>query len=233
MRSKPIISLTVFSPVSRMKLLLFSGLTFVLSLAFAQAPRESTPAPASCNDTLQASQDPGVYNIVYDSELRFVYNSSSCTSTDQKIIALSWASQDCSHAIDALCGSASANNAVTGNWIWAFHTQNGGTCQAGLYQALGAGQSDVGFLGTDCCRQNFRAMLSLLTEQELDINQGNRLSVNLALGGFPHTETQYANGLTVQEDGMQMAVGYPSYILQGYDTFASRKSTICRSLITD
>lgn len=44
---------------------------------------------------------------------------------------------------------------------------------------------------------------------------GNRLSVNIAPGGFPYTQAQYESG-SVNANGVQMTAGYPSYILQAY-----------------
>ncbi|KAL8804858.1 MAG: hypothetical protein Q9200_005656 [Gallowayella weberi] len=47
--------------------------------------------------------------------------------------------------------------------------------------------------------------------------KGNRLSVNIAPGGFPHTEVQYDGGLEsgmLNKNGAQITAGYPSYILQ-------------------
>lgn len=178
-------------------------------------------ATASCNSRLQASQQPDVYNVVFDSDDLFVYNAENCASTNQKIIPSGFPVIDCAAAIEAICGTTSNVSAVAGSWTWAWHTTQGSTCQAGLYQAINADSNGVGFLDEKCCLANFQAMNKLLTptpgaagKPQLDPEAGNRLSVNIAPGGFPYTAGQYKGGKLVNEDGLQMTTGYPSYILQ-------------------
>ncbi|KAL9583239.1 MAG: hypothetical protein Q9203_005164 [Teloschistes exilis] len=124
----------------------------------------------------------------------------------------------------AACGSTSTVSAVAGSWIWAWHTDQGSTCQAGIYQAIDAGSArGAGLLDRNCCYANFRAMQRALaggnpTDQSGLVNRDryNRASVNIALGGFPYTKVQYANGTIDNVDGVQVTPGLPSFILQGY-----------------
>ena len=195
----------------------------VISSAVAQADGiHSRNLPFSCNGTLQQSQTPGLYNVVYDSDENFVYSPSNCTSTNQKIIPRGFPLVDCSAAIEAICGSTSKVSGTAGSWTWAWHTTQGTTCQAGFYQAIDANTNGVGLVDTGCCLDNFRAMHGLIVNPQgrvtLDPYAGNRLSVNIAPGGFPYTKAQYSmSGNLVNADGAQIAAGHPSYILQAYD----------------
>ncbi|KAL8921390.1 MAG: hypothetical protein Q9208_005716 [Pyrenodesmia sp. 3 TL-2023] len=204
-------------------LLVFSLSAFLLRSISAQAgPLASEPTAflGSCNNRLQGSQSPGLYNVVYDTDPNFVYNASECTSTNQKIIPFHWARMDCGPAIEAVCGTTTANGDAVGSWSWGWHTgSEGATCQAGLWQAIDARTNGVGILDPICCLLYFRDMVDSLTHpgsQGLDPAQGNRFSVNIAPGGFPYTKVQYPDGQLVNVNGAQIASGHPSYILQGY-----------------
>lgn len=210
-------------------LLVFCVSAFVLSSVSAQTrtlgtdplgpASDPSTALGSCEDRLQGSRTPGLYNIVYDMDLNFVYNASECTSTSQRIIPLDWANMDCGPAIDAVCGTTSASGGATGSWSWGWHTgAEGTTCQAGLWQAINARTNGVGILDPRCCHLNFRDMADRLTHlglEGLDPSRGNRFSVNIAPGGFPYTKVQYPDGRMVNVNGAQIEPGYPSYILQG------------------
>ncbi len=182
-----------------------------------------------CRDAIRPSSQPGLYNVVYDTDPNFVYNPANCTSTDQQILpSPEWAVDECLPAIEAVCGSTGVRPGVAGKWTWAWHGTNGVTCQAGLYQDInvnGAPNGGRGFLDDFCCLQNFRAMQTSLTvsvttpgsDPAYNARNGNRLSVNIAPGGFPFTESSDKFGTLVNVKGSQMTPGYPSYILQGYE----------------
>lgn len=204
--------------------MMLSHLLYVYCFAssWVSARAAHLAGPNYCNQTVELHSTPGVYNVVPDVDPNFVYYPENCTSTAQKIIPTGWGKTDCSAAIDAVCGTTSVNSAVVGSWTWAWHTTLGTTCQAGLYQAMDAGANDgLGLLDEQCCRVKFRAMLNILEvptspSQKVDAVSYNRLSMNIAPGGFPFTRAQSSSGNLVNADGMQVAAGYPSFILQGY-----------------
>ena len=196
-------------------MLLFVYLSYVLrSPAIAQQ--------LSCQQaTLQSSQSPGVSNIVFDTEPAFVYEDTDCRSTDQKIVGLDALSPDvCGPAIYAICGATN----VTQQWTWAWSSSStGDTCQAGLYQ-----DGISGLLDSECCLRNFFAM----RDAPAGLNtSGNRLSVNIniALRGFPFSLIGEDNNIIPNnQDGIQIAGEYPTYILQAY--VVSLKSKPCVSI---
>ena len=189
---------------------------FALPLAFAQGSMNGADeCPA-----LQASTMPGTYNIVLDSDPSFVYHPDNCTSTNQRFIQRTW-EQDCGPAIEAICGTSSSSNttiARAGTWTWAFHNEGGSTCQVGLYQEVTDRTKLGGSLERECCINHFRAVAASFPFNPADplIHPTfNRLSVNIAAGDFPRTQSSFPNGLSAESSGGQAGIGYPSYILQG------------------
>ncbi|KAL9602677.1 MAG: hypothetical protein Q9219_001667 [cf. Caloplaca sp. 3 TL-2023] len=184
--------------------LFVSSLVVTTTLARSYSIQDRA-AVVSCPRQLQASQTPGVNNIVFDTDNHFVYDPDNCTTTDQKIIPRGFPIVDCTPAIHAICGTTSTVSAVAGSWTWAWHTDQGATCQAGLYQAIDAdSDGKVGFLDPQCCRANFEAILNAMRQAGLDAwDDFNRLSVNIAPGGFPFTQNQFEGGGLVNADGLR------------------------------
>ncbi|KAL8804069.1 MAG: hypothetical protein Q9182_002782 [Xanthomendoza sp. 2 TL-2023] len=153
---------------------------------------------------------PGRTSLIYDTDPAFVYNSSTCTSTNQKIIPPTWAN-DCGATINTICGSTADYPPLGGpavptvSWSWAWHTAQGSTCQAGLYQSADAGAvHGPGFLSETCCQDAFGKMVQGLRDGSIAVAHGNRLSINIAPGGFPHTVAKNENGTMVNADGKQV-----------------------------
>ncbi|KAL8815292.1 MAG: hypothetical protein Q9223_005557 [Gallowayella weberi] len=174
-------------------------------------------------DIISPSSKPDYHNVVYDTDPNFVYYAENCTSTTQKILpSAGWAIAECTAAIQAVCGTTSVKGGVGGSWTWGWHTTvNSITCQAGLWQDYNAGdKGGVGWLDPSCCKNNFIAVQNELAYKGMfDPLKGNRLSVNIVHGGFPHTEVQYDSGLEsgmLNKNGAQITAGYPSYILQAF-----------------
>ena len=186
----------------------------------------------NCNSTLQVSSTPGVNSIILDTDPNFVNDASQCTSTTQKIISTTWANMDCRAAIEAACGVTSelASDSLAQTWTWGLHTfpHGGSTCLAGIWgyekgsiQMNDYGEAQVSkLLSRECCIADFQAMLGALKINETGgfvRGSGNRLSVNVATGGFPHTsDSRESDGMVQIDQGKQVEAGYPSYIIQGY-----------------
>ena len=152
-----------------------------------------------------------------DNDQHFVYSRQNCSNTFQKIISPSWM-QSCGRAIAAVCNHASSNKtAAMGVWDWSWYSQNGPTCQVGLFQTRDALERG-GLLSEECCTGNFNAMLQAIPLSQPKIP--NRISVNVAKNGFPggfFTGTTVDHGLTGSFYGQSVNNAFPSYVLQGYD----------------
>ena len=152
-----------------------------------------------------------------DYDRNFVYTPSGCKDTSQKIIGNQW-TLECAPAIEAICGvTSNSSNAVLGSWTWAWHTAAGSTCQAGLWQAADA-NATVGIMDQACCRRIFQTLLN--EGQSVSLGSasplGNRWSTNIAPEGYPYTVSESGlDGTTVNANGAQNFVGYPSYMLAG------------------
>ena len=186
----------------------------------------------NCNSTLQVSSTPGLNSVVLDTDLNFVNDASQCTSTNQKIISTTWANLDCRAAIEAACGVTSdlTNDFVAQTWTWGLHSSphGGSTCLAGIWgyeksniQLNDYGETQVSkLLSKECCIADFQAMLRALKVNETGgfvRGPGNRLSVNVETGGFPHTSSsRESDGMVQIDQGKQVDAGSPSYIIQGY-----------------
>lgn len=200
-------------------LLLLSFSTFLVSMTFALPQDTGTSSQGTCTEVIQPSTEPGLFNVVYDTDPNFVYSTKNCTSTNQKVLPSSnWALLDCLPAISAVCGTTSTGSAVAGSWTWAWHTTQGTTCQAGLWQELAPYTTrGVGTLDSSCCEKNFQAMVDSLKDGgAFEPSSGNRLSINIAPGGFPFTQAAYSGGSLFNANGVQTTARYPSYILQAY-----------------
>lgn len=109
--------------------------TFFFSIAFALPQNTGTSSQATCAYVITPSNQPDLFNIVYDKGPNFVYGSEKCNSTNQKVLlSTNWALLDYSPTISAVCGITSTASAIAGSWTWAWHTTSGTTCQAGLWQ---------------------------------------------------------------------------------------------------
>lgn len=211
----------------------FLKLCFLLVLSVVAVPQQlGSLTGEACPGVIQPSTEPGLYNTVYDTDPSFVYDPANCTSTDQQILPSSAWTYECFPAIEAACGSTSVRSGWPQSWTWGWHTTDGVTCQAGLYQDRNTTRQPnggVSFLDRQCCLQNFAAMHlnRPITALQVDTNEPdasspynrqnwNRLSVNIAPGGFPHTVSSDRSGSLVNVNGVQAVPGQPSYILQAY-----------------
>lgn len=168
----------------------------------------------SCNRTFAATYTtnvPGALSVVTDNDPSFVYDSSQCTSTEQKFISPNWFVGSCAKAYVSACGGVGQGTG-NGDWIWSWYILDSGeTCQAGIYQPVFANYSRT------CCIANFVAMerhLYDLNRESLtpDPHFPNRVSINIASSaGFPHSN---GDGYT-KTDGQAVAANYPSFVLQG------------------
>ena len=174
-----------------------------------------------CQNNIQMSSTPGAYSIFYDNDPNFVYTNDNCTSTDQKVIAVSWYVIDCGPAIEAACGSTSTYSAVAGSWTFGWHQTGGSACQAALYSPVKIDSAGgAGFLDSECCVKNFEAAVQALQTHHPqspghDYSAPNRASINIATSGFPFTRSLYDGSLQNEATGVQVDATLPSYILQG------------------
>lgn len=168
----------------------------------------------SCNRTYAAAYTnnvPGALSVVTDNDPSFVYDSSQCTSTEQKFINPNWFVGSCGKAYVSACGGVGQGTG-NGDWNWGWYILDSGeTCQAGIYQPLGVSYSRT------CCIANFAAMeehLYTLNRESLtpDPHFPSRVSINIASSaGFPHS----IGGGYTKTDGQAVAANYSSFVLQG------------------
>lgn len=186
------------------------ALSFAISICLAQST-------SSCPTIGNADVTPGALTAFPDQDPHFVYSRDNCTSTSQKTISKSW-TRSCSTAIDSLCGNTNPNSAPVGHWTWAWFSDAGSACQVGLWQPEPSQPSSPVGISEDCCRKSFSALVmrvdGLLQAGGNVEDAPNRGSANIAKGGYPFAKATYDSGQALT-DGVQVAQGYPSFILQG------------------
>ena len=166
-------------------------------------------AQDACNSAqLQTSETPGKFSIVLDNDPTFVSLEGDCTSSNQIVIGTPFQpSETCITPIRALCDGTSPDKAFAGSWSWSWMADTAGpTCQVGLFQPLDADN----LLSYDCCGEFFEAMLN----QAAASTDRNRVSVNIQVGGFPHTAEFFGDGVQALTVGLQVDPTQPSFILQ-------------------
>ena len=199
-----------------------TSLTCLLISTPLTTARPPTTATLCSTGAANLTSNPSPYSIYLDSDPAFISitNSTACVSTSQKFIYPGWQLAACYVALTSTCGSAKPPESYNvGLRSFASSIQNGAACQAVLYQPTGIdGVGGARTLGQECCLRNFEQAATLLYQNGSDTNAAaDRASINIAIGGFPHTEGYLKDpGTTPNNVFMPVDAKLPSFILQGW-----------------